>query len=81
MSTRSSWVLEFSPTRIATGGGSVWVTAKDANRLIRIDPRRRRVREQIPTGRQPFALDVTSGHAIWVTLLNGNGVQRVLFDP
>lgn len=73
--------LEFSPTRIATGGGSVWATAKDANRLIRIDPQSRRVREQIPTGRQPFALDVLSGHAVWVTLLNGNGVQRVRFDP
>jgi streptogramin lyase len=73
--------LEFSPTRIATGGGSVWATAKDANRLIRIDPRRRTVREEIPTGIQPYALDVTSGHAVWVTLLNGTGVQRVHFDP
>jgi hypothetical protein len=73
--------LQFSPTRIATGGGSVWATAKDANRLIRIDPRRRTVREEIPTGLQPYALDVTSGHAVWVTLLNGNGVQRVHFDP
>lgn len=73
--------LEFSPTRVATGGGSVWVTATGANRLIRIDPRRRKVREEIPTGSQPYALDVIGDHAVWVTLLKGHGVQRVSFDP
>jgi streptogramin lyase len=68
-----------SPTRVAVGGGSVWATARGADRLIRIDPRSRRVRERIKTGRGPFALDVTSGSSVWVTLLNENAVQRIRF--
>ena len=49
--------------------------------MIRIDPRRREVREQVMTGRQPFALDLTGRRDVWVTLINGNGVQRIRFDP
>ena len=69
-----------SPTRVAIGGGSVWVTARGADRLIRIDPKTRRVRERIRTGRRPFALDVTSGSSVWVTLLSENAVQRIRFN-
>jgi streptogramin lyase len=71
--------LQSGPTRVAVGGGSVWVTARAANRLIRIDPRRRVVREEIRTGSRPFALDVTNGNSVWVTLLNQSAVQRIRF--
>jgi hypothetical protein len=74
-----------SPTFVAVGGDSVWATAQDANRLIRIERRPRpghaRRRETIDTGSRPFALDVTNG-AAWVTLLQelGDGaVQRIRF--
>ena len=68
-----------SPTRVAVGGGSVWVTARAADRLIRIDPAKRTVRERIKTGRRPFALDVTGGSSVWVTLLAESAVQRIRF--
>ncbi|MDX6682127.1 MAG: hypothetical protein QOG94_2166 [Solirubrobacteraceae bacterium] len=76
--------LGVSPTRVAVGGGSVWVTARDANRLFRIDPKRDRVRESIETDSEPFALDVTDGHYVYLTLtddITGGGVQRVRFYP
>ena len=38
--------LGVRPTRVAVGGGSVWVTAEEANLLIRIDPATRKVRER-----------------------------------
>jgi streptogramin lyase len=73
--------LQVNPTRVATGGGGVWVTARYADQLIRIDPGRREVRERARTGSEPYALDVVSGGAVWVTLLRGNGVQRIKFHP
>ena len=69
------------PTRVAVGGGSVWVTSQVSNRLFRIDPRGTpRLRETIDTGSEPFALDV-QGRAVWVTLLDeaGGGAQRFGF--
>ncbi|MGH2942712.1 MAG: hypothetical protein ACRDLN_08070, partial [Solirubrobacteraceae bacterium] len=71
--------LQAIPERVTVGGGSVWVTAKEAGRLIRIDARTHRVTERIETGLRPYALDVTRGRAVWLTLLDGNGVQRVRF--
>ena len=74
--------LRHSPTRVTTGGGSVWSTAKEADQLIRIDPDTpNEPPEEFKTGRQPFALDVIDRSNVWVTLLNGRGVQRVRFDP
>ena len=55
------------------------MTAKEAGRLIRVDARTRKVRERIETGSRPFALDVTQGRAVWLTLLDSNGLQRVRF--
>ena len=73
------------PTRVAVGGGSVWVTAQGANKLFRIDPKTLKLREPpIETGSEPFALDVTDGHYVYVTLtdeVSGGGVQRVRFYP
>jgi predicted Ser/Thr protein kinase len=69
------------PDRVTTGGGSVWVTAKEAGRLIRIDAHTRQVIERIDTGPRPYALDITRGRAVWLTLLDDNGLQRVRFTP
>ena len=68
------------PERITVGGGSVWATAKEAGKLIRIDAKTRKVLERIDTGSRPFALDVTRGKAVWLTLLDSGGVQRVRFS-
>jgi len=71
--------LQAIPERVTVGGGSVWATAKEAGRLIRIDARTRKVVERIETGVRPFALDITRGRAVWLTLLDQDGVQRVRF--
>jgi YVTN family beta-propeller protein len=78
---RKTIALDYSPTLVTVGGGSVWVTAREANRLIRIDPNTRTTRETIKTGSRPFALDVSAGNAVWITLLNASAVQRVRFYP
>ena len=39
----------------------------------------RKVLERIDTGSRPFALDITRGRAVWLTLLDSGGVQRVRF--
>ena len=60
-------------------GTSVWVTAQQAGRLIRIDARTRAIIETVETGNRPYALDITRGRAVWVTLLDEDGVRRVRF--
>ncbi|MBW3607738.1 MAG: protein kinase [Actinobacteria bacterium] len=69
------------PERLTVGGGSVWVTAREAGRLIRIDAHTREVLERVDTRPRPYALDVTRGRAVWVTILDDNGLQRVRFEP
>jgi streptogramin lyase len=71
--------LHAIPERVTVGGGSIWVTAKEAGRLIRIDPTKRKVLERIDTGTRPYALDVTRGRAVWLTVLDDDGLQRVRF--
>jgi len=71
--------LQAIPERVTVGGGSVWVTAKEAGRLIRIDAKTRDVLERIDTGSRPYALDITRGRAVWLTVLDDDGLQRVRF--
>jgi len=71
--------LKAIPERVTVGGGSVWVTAKEAGRLIRIDAKSRKVLERIDTGSRPYALDITRGRAVWITVLDDDGLQRVRF--
>jgi len=71
--------LQAIPERVTVGGGSVWVTAKEAGRLIRIDAKKRKVLERIDTGSRPYALDITRGRAVWITVLDDDGLQRVRF--
>ena len=72
--------IQAIPERVTVGGGSVWATAREAGRLIRIDARTREVLERIDTGPRPYALDITRGRAVWLTLLDDNGLQRVRFE-
>ncbi len=72
--------IDAIPERLTVGGGSVWATAKEAGKLIRIDAKTRKVLERIDTGSRPFALDITRGRAVWLTLLDSGGVQRVQFS-
>ena len=71
--------IDAIPERITVGGGSVWTTAKEAGRLIRVDARTHKVLERIDVGQRPFALEVTRGRAVWLTLIDADGVQRVRF--
>ena len=71
--------LQAIPERVTVGGGSVWVTAKEAGRLIRIDASSRQVLERIDTGSRPYALDITRGRAVWISVLDDDGLQRVRF--
>ncbi|HEX4365085.1 MAG TPA: protein kinase [Solirubrobacteraceae bacterium] len=71
--------IDAIPERITVGGGSVWTTAKEAGRLIRIDTTTHKVLERIDVGQRPFALEVTRGRAVWLTLIDAGGVQRVRF--
>ncbi|MDP2710874.1 MAG: hypothetical protein Q8O56_06615, partial [Solirubrobacteraceae bacterium] len=79
LQTRSI-ALNAIPERVTIGGGSLWVTAREAGRLIRIDVRTRRVLERVETGARPYALDVTRGRAVWLSILDDNGLQRVRFS-
>ena len=72
--------IQAIPERVTVGGGSIWATAREAGRLIRIDARTRKVLERIDTAPRPYALDITRGRAVWLTLLDDNGLQRVRFE-
>ena len=75
---RKSIALKATPDRVAVGGGSVWVTSRAAARLLRINPRSRKIRETIPTGYDPFALEVAND-SVWLTLVRENAVQGVRY--
>ena len=66
---------------MAVGGGGVWLTSRKAGRLLRIDPRTRRIRERIATGHDPYALAVVGSDGVWIGLVRENAVQRVRFFP
>jgi DNA-binding SARP family transcriptional activator len=57
-----------TPTGLATGGGSVWVTT-GSERLLRIDPRTTKVTSAFPLGDQAFAPVYARG-SLWVIVGN-----------
>src|SRR5439155_5037029 len=67
-----------SPTGVAIGEGSVWVTSSDEGVVYRIDPVSNRVTGRIPVGKQPSAIAFGNG-AIWVANRLGNSVSEI--DP
>ena len=70
--------LGTSPSSVAGGDGSVWVTNGDAGTVARIDPRTRAVVETIPVGSSPTGIAVGAG-AVWVADNLGQSVARI--DP
>jgi YVTN family beta-propeller protein len=70
--------LGTSPSSLAAGDGSVWVTNGDAGTVARIDPRTRAVVETLPVGSSPSGIAVGAG-AVWVANNLGQSVSRV--DP
>jgi YVTN family beta-propeller protein len=70
--------LRGTPTSVAVGFGSLWVSEVDAGLVVRIDPRRRAVVQTIPVGRGPSAIAAGAG-AVWVVNTLDGTVSRV--DP
>jgi YVTN family beta-propeller protein len=70
--------LGSSPSAVAAGEGSVWVTNYDAGTVSRIDVPTRTVVDTIPTGSVPTGIAVGAG-AVWVTDNFGHRVSRI--DP
>jgi DNA-binding SARP family transcriptional activator/streptogramin lyase len=64
-----------TPTGLATGGGSVWVTTV-SEQLLRIDPRTTKVTSALPLGDQAFAPVYARG-SLWVIV----GTQIHEIDP
>jgi YVTN family beta-propeller protein len=63
----------FSPSHVAVGYGSVWVTNTDAQTVTRLDPHTRTVSQKIPVGAGPNGVAVGAG-AVWVV----NGLDGTL---
>ena len=70
--------LGTSPSSLAAGDGSVWVTNANAGTLSRIDPRSSTVVESVPVGSSPSGVAVGDG-AVWVTDNLSQTVSRI--DP
>jgi YVTN family beta-propeller protein len=74
------------PEAIASGAGSLWVTATDDDAngdplpgvVKRIDPATGATLATIPVGKSPFDIDVSPG-AVWVANYDGGSVIRI--DP
>jgi DNA-binding SARP family transcriptional activator len=64
-----------TPTGLATGGGSVWVTT-GSEQLLRIDPRAPKLISALPLGEQAFAPVYARG-SVWVIV----GTQIHQIDP
>jgi streptogramin lyase len=69
---------QFDTQALATGAGSIWVTAYFDDEVVRVDPQTMTITAQVPTGRSPDSI-VYDGRSLWVALQNGHAVQRI--DP
>jgi YVTN family beta-propeller protein len=67
-----------SPSGVAVGDGSVWVTNADDHTVARIDPVTRQVRQTIPVGSAPTGIAFGDG-AVWVANNLDGTVSRI--DP
>lgn len=66
-----------SPAAVATGLDAVWVVDNLGGRLLKFDPRARRIQQRVEAGQAPVAVAVGSG-GVWVASADGT-VRR--FDP
>ena len=65
-----------TPTAIAVGAGSVWVTNEAGSTLLRIDPRTNKVTQTTNVGNGPVAVAVGLG-SVWVVNTLDGTVSRV----
>ena len=70
--------LSFSVTALAAGIGGIWLVDKDAERLVRIDPRTYETTARIRVGHGPRAVAVGAG-SVWVANSADGTVSRI--DP
>jgi streptogramin lyase len=69
-------VIGGTPARVlAAPDGTVWVTDKEQNRIVRVDPARNAVLDELPAGRGAFDV-VSIGGTVWVTSYAGDDVWR-----
>ena len=73
-----SVALEATPTRVAAGFGSFWVTSSDGQTVSEIDPDQQVVRDTIHVGSGPAGVAVGSG-AVWVANTLSGTISRI--DP
>ena len=75
--------LEKGPRRLVADRerGVIWVCEFFADRIARIDARRKKVTEYPLPHRfsQPYSATVDKNHAVWITLLNSDRIAK--FDP
>jgi DNA-binding beta-propeller fold protein YncE len=71
--------LGSAPTQLALGGGSLWVTSMDFDRLYRVDVEQGRVTATLDTCDGPDAV-VASDQAVWVACRIGHVVRRFAID-
>jgi YVTN family beta-propeller protein len=71
--------LGMSPTAVAYGAGSLWVTGGTNGLLLRIDPHSHKVIDRIPVGHTPTAIALTAQDA-WVTNSRDGTVSRINTD-
>jgi streptogramin lyase len=68
--------LEGTIARVAAGIDSlVWVTDKEGNRIIRVDPATNEIVDELPAGPGAFDLVAAAG-SMWVTSFAGSDVRR-----
>jgi len=67
-----------TPSHVAVGAGSVWVTNADGNSVSRVDPGTKRVVQTVAVGNSPSGVAVGDG-AVWVANSLDGTVSRV--DP
>src|SRR5262245_9610931 len=70
--------LPVAATELAVGGGALWASERDANRVARIDPKTGDVVREIPVGNGPTGIAFGSG-AVWVANSLDGTISRV--DP
>jgi tRNA A-37 threonylcarbamoyl transferase component Bud32 len=70
--------LPFAPAALAAGNGGVWLVDKAAARLVRVDPKTRKITARIRVGNGPRAVAV-GFDSVWVANGSDGTVSRI--DP
>jgi len=72
----ASIALAGTPARVAAApDGTIWITDKEQNRIVRVDPATNTVVDELAAGPGAFAV-VRAAGSMWVTSYAGNDVRR-----